>query len=108
MRGGPTGNLADTSYWGIRYESPDWRKNVGGTARVDQSILTWGLLDRTHTLCSRLGLDMAGVDYILRKDGPPVLLEVNAYPGLDGILADGIDSPELVFTAMAKRTLLKV
>lgn len=69
--------------WHLRYESEDWRKNVGAQVTVletpDPALLAVG-----RALAAHLGLVVAGIDFIVR-DGIPYLLEVNAYPGLDDV-----------------------
>jgi glutathione synthase/RimK-type ligase-like ATP-grasp enzyme len=66
--------------WHLRYESADWRKNVGGSVSALPSI-DRALADRARRTCSALDLSVAGVDYLITAQGP-ILLEVNAYPGL--------------------------
>jgi len=73
----------------LRYESEDWRKNVNGSVRVltpSEIDLNDTLNDRVSFMLNELGLDIAGVDFIIHGDTAR-LLEVNAYPGLD-------DAPE--------------
>ena len=67
--------------WQLHYTSNDWRKNVRATVTsvpVDDTLSA-----RTRAIAAGLGLSIAGVDYILPETGAPVLLEVNAYPGLE-------------------------
>jgi hypothetical protein len=68
--------------WQLHYESNDWRKNVGATITVADVDL--GLLARTRRTVDRLGLALAGVDYVVTGTDA-VLLEVNAYPGLEDL-----------------------
>lgn len=69
--------------WQLHYTSTDWRKNVRSkvtVVEIDQKLLA-----RTKQITTSLGLVVAGVDYIVPDKGAPVLLEVNAYPGLDDV-----------------------
>jgi len=68
--------------WHLRYESDDWRKNV--RANVTTIDPEPRLVARARQTAARLGLDVAGVDYVVGDDGA-VLLEVNAYPGLEDL-----------------------
>jgi hypothetical protein len=70
--------------WHLRYESADWRKNVAATVTVVEPDER--LLARARATSGRLGLTVAGVDYVVNDSGA-TLLEVNAYPGFD-------DAPE--------------
>ena len=71
--------------WQLRYESADWRKNVNATVReVAQDA---ALVARARRTAAALGLDVAGIDYIVGEDGRATLLEVNAYPGFDDVPA---------------------
>lgn len=68
--------------WQLHYESNDWRKNMGATitvADVDPELLA-----RARHTVDRLGLPIAGVDYVVTETDA-VLLEVNAYPGLEDL-----------------------
>jgi hypothetical protein len=68
--------------WQLHYESADWRKNVGATitvADVDPELLA-----RARRTADRLGLAIAGVDYVV-TESDAVLLEVNAYPGMEDL-----------------------
>ncbi|BFO09323.1 hypothetical protein GGER_18330 [Serratia rubidaea] len=50
-----------------------------------------------------LGLDIAGVD-ILRADRGPLVMEVNASPGLEGIeTATGLDIAEMMIDYVEQR-----
>jgi hypothetical protein len=70
--------------WHLRYESADWRKNVAATVtKIEPEPV---LVARARRTADRLGLSVAGVDYIV-NDAGATLLEVNAYPGFDD--ADG-------------------
>lgn len=66
--------------WQLRYKSDDWRKNV--SAAVNEVPADSRLVARARATAGSLGLTVAGIDYILTGDAA-VLLEVNAYPGLD-------------------------
>jgi hypothetical protein len=68
--------------WQLEYESADWRKNVGSTVTIVEAAPD--LVARARQTTTRLGLDVAGVDYIV-SEGEATLLEVNAYPGLDDV-----------------------
>ena len=80
--------------WHLRYESPDWRKNVKATVTVVDSDPR--LVARARATCERLGLTVAGVDYIV-GDPTATLLEVNAYPGFDDVpdAVRAFPSPEI-------------
>jgi hypothetical protein len=69
--------------WHLRYESADWRKNVGGTVRV-LSRPDADLVAHARAICQGLGLRVAGLDFIIAPTGS-FLLEVNAYPGLEDV-----------------------
>ena len=85
--------LIGDQLWHLRYESTDWRKNVAATVTtIEPEPL---LVARARRTAERLGLSVAGVDYIV-NDGGATLLEVNAYPGFDD--ADG--APE-AFVSLA-------
>jgi hypothetical protein len=78
--------LVESNNWILRYDSVDWRKNVGGTVAID----TWGpdsagLLDRAFHIQRTLNLDVVGIDFVVPENASPVLLEVNAYPGFDDV-----------------------
>jgi glutathione synthase/RimK-type ligase-like ATP-grasp enzyme len=86
----------------LHYESADWRKNVGATitvADVDPELLA-----RARRTADRLGLAIAGVDYVV-TESEAMLLEVNAYPGLED-LPDAseafIGMPETWWSAIVK------
>ena len=68
--------------WQLRYESADWRKNIGATVTAVEPDAH--LVARARATCGRLGLIIAGVDYIVNEGGA-TLLEVNAYPGFDDV-----------------------
>jgi hypothetical protein len=70
--------------WHLRYESSDWRKNVRATvAEIEPDA---DLVARARQTAGRLGLAIAGVDYVV-GESDATLLEVNAYPGLDDVPA---------------------
>jgi hypothetical protein len=80
--------------WHLRYESTDWRKNVGATVtRIEPDE---ELVDRARRTSQRLGLAVAGVDYVVGTKGA-TLLEVNAYPGFDDV-----SDAEVAFVDLAK------
>jgi hypothetical protein len=85
--------LVGDRFWHLRYESADWRKNVAATVTAVEPEAT--LVARARRTAERLGLSIAGVDYIV-NDGGATLLEVNAYPGFDD--ADGATE---VFVSLA-------
>jgi hypothetical protein len=71
------------STWQIHYESKDWRKNVNSTITIlDKPNAE--LAYRAFHIAMSLGLQVAGVDFIVNSNGA-YLLEVNAYPGLDQV-----------------------
>jgi hypothetical protein len=72
--------LVGNRAWQLHYKSEDWRKNVRST--VWPISLDRDLLARARQIAGGLGLTVAGIDFILPETGDPVLLEVNAYPGL--------------------------
>ena len=70
--------------WGIKTEnSESWIKNGPG---ADQSLIRLDNKIRYHAewVTSRCMLDVAGVDYIVDKQGNFHFLEINQYPGLGG------------------------
>ncbi len=66
--------------WQLHYESADWRKNVRATVTTVEEDAR--LVARARRTTEKLGLAIAGVDYIVNEEGA-VLLEVNAYPGFE-------------------------
>jgi hypothetical protein len=67
--------------WQLRYESEDWRKNVNARVTpVDPANRR--LVARARRIADALALPMVGVDFVVRTDDA-VLLEINAYPGLE-------------------------
>ncbi|MDP3277592.1 MAG: hypothetical protein Q8Q09_20565 [Deltaproteobacteria bacterium] len=78
--------LVGDRVWQLRYESDDWRKNVRATVR--EVPLDSRLVQRAQATAQRLGLELAGIDYLRTKAGD-FLLEVNAYPALDDLAAVG-------------------
>jgi hypothetical protein len=70
--------------WQLEYASDDWRKNVRATVSVVEADAE--LVARARQTTTRLGLALAGVDYIVNEEGA-TLLEVNAYPGLEDVPA---------------------
>jgi hypothetical protein len=86
--------LVGEQAWQLRYESDDWRKNV--RARVSEVVPADGaLVARARRAAAALGLAVAGFDYVVNDEGA-VLLEVNAYPGLDDVPAAQTAFIELV------------
>jgi hypothetical protein len=69
--------------WHLRYESDDWRKNVGARVSVAAEPDP-ALLEHARNIAGHFHLAVAGVDFLVR-DRRPYLLEVNAYPELDGL-----------------------
>jgi hypothetical protein len=69
--------------WHLRYDSADWRKNVGGTIEVLPTPDP-ALAARGKQTAQRLGLRVVGIDYQI-TDAGPVLVEVNAYPGITSV-----------------------
>ena len=85
--------LVGDHVWHLRYESTDWRKNVGATVtRIEPND---ELVARARRTAQRLGLDVAGVDYIVGAKGA-TLLEVNAYPGFDDVPGAAVAFVDLV------------
>lgn len=82
--------IVEGETWVHRYEAEDWRKNVGATVTDVSSEERYRasyhgtLQERAYHLAKNLRLDPVGIDYIVPEKGDPMLLEVNAYPGLDG------------------------
>ena len=70
--------------WHLRYESDDWRKNVRAKVAVIDPDAE--LVARARRICASLGLEVAGVDFVVTPESA-YLLEVNAYPGLDDVPA---------------------
>jgi ribosomal protein S6--L-glutamate ligase len=62
----------------------DFRSNLHRGGKSYQEALSAAEIDLALTATRTLGLKVAGVD-ILRSDRGPLLLEVNASPGLEGI-----------------------
>lgn len=54
----------------------------GGRGKVE--VLTSELAELSTRICGRLGIEVAGLDFIVDEDGHPVLLEVNSAPGFLG------------------------
>ena len=71
--------------------SGEFRSNLHCGGRVTEATLSTGLMSTAVRACRVLGLDVAGVD-ILESARGPVVLEVNACPGLEGVeRCTGID-----------------
>jgi hypothetical protein len=58
-----------------------WIKNSSG-AEISVCELSQDLIAHANTCAKLFGLDIAGVDYIISKDGNFNLLEINQFPGL--------------------------
>lgn len=73
--------LIGEAAWHLVYESDDWRKNVSARVRpLDPPNRR--LIARARRIADALALPMVGVDFVVRENDA-VLLEINAYPGLD-------------------------
>ncbi len=71
--------LIGDDVWQFHYVSEDWRKNVNGRVEKVQPDAT--LVTDARRIAAHLGLDIAGVDYIVGDKGT-WLLEVNHFPGI--------------------------
>lgn len=80
----------------------DFRANMHRGATSELAILTPGEI-RTALLATKaLGLDVAGVD-MLRSTRGPLVIEVNASPGLEGIeKATGVDVASVMVSTLAE------
>jgi len=58
-----------------------WIKNGPG-ADIEKVSVSDELVEHAKNAARYFGLDIAGVDYIVEKDGTPHFLEINQYPGL--------------------------
>jgi hypothetical protein len=80
--------VVGTQAWQIDYESDDWRKNVNAKLTIRKmdggTGLDHYLWTRSVSICTTLGLHVAGIDYV-GHEGNWKLLEVNTYPGLEDI-----------------------
>jgi ribosomal protein S6--L-glutamate ligase len=78
----------------VRKAGPaEWRSNIhlGGRGIPYQNTDTEG--DMAVRAAEAVGLEIAGVDMIMAKDGP-YLIEVNASPGFKGLMkATDVDVP---------------
>ncbi len=75
----------------LEYLSDDWRKNVNGKI-VKCDKVDARLRHRSDDIMKHYGLEIAGIDFVVGPDNEygdydSLLLEVNAYPGLDQDLA---------------------
>lgn len=69
--------------FGIRIENEqNWIKNTEG-AEIYEYTLSKEIIDHSREVARYFGLDVAGVDYIINKDGFH-FLEINQYPGVSG------------------------
>jgi hypothetical protein len=69
--------------WVIRYESRDWRKNVGGTQTLVEPTLEHNLmLTWARSMAAGSSLPVVGVDFVLDASGTKHFLELNCYPGI--------------------------
>jgi ribosomal protein S6--L-glutamate ligase len=81
----------------------EFRANLhrGGTARHVE--LSEDETETAITAAATLGLDVSGVD-MLRSDEGPLVIEVNASPGLEGIeRASGVDVAGAIVDYLDKR-----
>jgi len=70
--------------FGIRVENDrSWIKNSAG-ADIDDYELSKELIEHSRNVAYNFELDVAGVDYIVEKDGNFKLLEINFCPGVSG------------------------
>lgn len=76
--------LLDDRVFGIRITNDsNWIKNASGAeAHVFDLNIHPLLILHARKVQEYFGLDVAGVDYILKKDGSFHFLEINQYPGL--------------------------
>ena len=58
-----------------------WKITYGGAC---QRVLTQAVRDVAKAAVRAVGYDFGAVDVVLRRDGRPVVLEVNSAPGLEG------------------------
>lgn len=79
--------------WIIKYESDDWRKNVGGTQTVKEfkeQDFDFGInhiVNYSRQLSKKMGLDICGIDFVLNNNVAR-FLELNTYPGIPQELED--------------------
>lgn len=69
--------------FGIKVDNEtSWIKNSSG-ADINEYKLSNEIIDHSRQIAKHFGLDVAGVDYIVNKEGHH-FLEINQYPGLSG------------------------
>lgn len=74
--------------WSIRRRNDsDWRTNVSRGAVAEPIELDGAWLDLARRAAEAVGGWMVGVDLLPDREGKPLLLEVNAVPGWDGLAA---------------------
>lgn len=72
--------------WMLKYESADWRKNVKAKVTEIHAAEPLGVMSRARTIAETLDIPTLGVDFIGSNEDGWVVLEVNAYPGLDDVV----------------------
>lgn len=70
--------------FGIRVTNEEtWIKNAAG-AEVHEYELSSELIEHARKVAKYFDIDLAGIDYIVEKNGDFHLLEINQYPGISG------------------------
>jgi ribosomal protein S6--L-glutamate ligase len=70
----------------------DFRANYHLTGQAEPVALSSDMADLALAAAGAMGLDVAGVDLVITRQGRPLLLEVNYSPGFQGLeAATGID-----------------
>ena len=62
-----------------------WLNNVAQGAQCVKAMPRKSLCDLAEQACSAIGIDYAGVDILVDKDGRPWVLEVNSIPAWSGL-----------------------
>jgi hypothetical protein len=67
--------------WQSRLGGDDWKKSIHHATSA-MTAIDAELLDDARRLQQHLGLDIAGIDYVIAEDGAKYLLEVNHIPSV--------------------------
>jgi RimK family alpha-L-glutamate ligase len=87
----------------LRYNPNDFRSNVSNGGKTQAIELSSQQAQVALAACKAIGLDFAGVDLLLSKDGP-LVCEVNSNPHFKSTYdCTGVDMSELMIAHIAER-----
>jgi len=78
-----------------RYNKCDFRSNIalGGTAKI--CVPTKEMEELALKSCKIIGLDFAGVDFLIGAENEPILCEINSNPNMIGLYeSTGVNTAE--------------